>query len=96
MEITGQIEEIIYQNESNGYTVCTVDIEEKIITAVGYLPFITIGDTLKLIGKYVNHQEYGEQFKIDTFEKTMPTSNKSLEKYLGSRFNNRDRASNCK
>lgn len=30
------------------------------------------------------HQEYGEQFKIDTFEKMMPESAAALEKYLAS------------
>lgn len=33
----------------------------------------------------VVHQEYGEQFKIDTFEKLMPESSQALEKYLASR-----------
>ncbi len=32
----------------------------------------------------VTHQEYGEQFKIDTFEKLMPENSKALEKYLAS------------
>ena len=50
----------------------------------GYLPFIEEGDTLKIIGKMVIHQEYGEQFKIDTFEKLMPQNSKALEKYLSS------------
>ena len=33
----------------------------------------------------VVHQEYGEQLKIDTFEKLMPENSKALEKYLASR-----------
>lgn len=32
----------------------------------------------------VIHQEYGEQFKIDTFEKMMPENAAALEKYLAS------------
>ena len=32
----------------------------------------------------VVHQEYGEQFKIDTFEKLMPENAMALEKYLAS------------
>ena len=38
---------------------------------------------MKLEGKYVNHQEYGRQFKIETFEKIMPQTLESLERYLG-------------
>ena len=85
MELKGQIEEFIYQNESNSYTIAVFSTEEQeIITVVGYLPFIAVGDTLKLQGKMVVHQEYGEQFKIETFEKMMPESAAALEKYLAS------------
>lgn len=86
MELRGQIEEIIYQNESNSYTIAVFSTEEEqeIVTVVGYLPFIAPGDSLKLQGKMVVHQEYGEQFKIDTFEKLMPQTAAALEKYLAS------------
>lgn len=82
MEITGEVKEIIYQNEVNSYTVAEFETEEGDITIVGYLPFINVGDTLKLIGKIVTHQDYGEQFKVDTFEKMMPKTLASLERYL--------------
>ena len=86
MELKGQIEEFIYQNESNNYSIAifTVDESQDVITVVGYLPFIAVGDTLKLTGKMVVHQEYGEQFKIETFEKIMPENAAALEKYLAS------------
>lgn len=42
------------------------------------------GDCLKLTGKMVIHQEYGEQFKIDSFEKLLPETTASFEKYLAS------------
>ena len=85
MELKGQIEEFIYQNESNSYTIAILVTEEREpITVVGYLPFIAVGDCLKLEGKMVVHQDYGEQFKIDTFEKLMPQNADSLEKYLAS------------
>lgn len=82
MELTGEVKEIIYQNEVNSYTVAEFETDEEEITIVGYLPFINVGDTLKLVGKIVTHQDYGEQFKVDTFEKTMPKSLSSLERYL--------------
>ena len=85
MELKGQIEEIIYQNESNSYTIAVFQADDQeAITVVGYLPFIAVGDTLKLQGKMVIHQEYGEQFKIENFEKIMPESAQALEKYLAS------------
>lgn len=83
MELKGEIKEIIFQNEINSYTIAVFETETEELTVVGYLPFITIGDSLKLEGKYVTHQEYGRQFKIETFEKILPETLESLERYLG-------------
>ena len=81
-EKEGILAEIIYQNEVNSYTVGIFETEEEQITVVGYLPFIKKGDTLKIIGKFVEHKDYGEQFKIETFEKLMPQTLGALETYL--------------
>jgi len=64
MEITGVIQDIIYKNEINSYTIAAFETEEESTTIVGYLPFIHAGDTLKIMGKFVEHKEYGRQFKI--------------------------------
>ena len=88
MELQGQILNIVYRNEANSYTVADFEYESnkkyKDITIVGYLPFTDEGDTLKIFGKFVVHQDYGKQFKVETFEKLMPNDSKSLEKYLAS------------
>lgn len=84
MEIKGQIRDIIYQNELNGYKICVLENQEQDLTVVGYLPFINSGDTVILQGRMVNHQDYGEQFKIETFEKIMPETLEGLVNYLGS------------
>lgn len=85
MELTGVVEEFIYQNESNSYTIAVfMSDDNELHTVVGYLPFIVEGDNLKITGKWVNHPEYGEQFKIESFEKIMPQTAAALEKYLAS------------
>lgn len=84
MELRGQVEGIIYQNEVNSYTIANLETETEEITIVGYLPFIVKGDSLKVIGNYVEHKEYGTQFKVTTFEKIMPENVEALEKYLAS------------
>lgn len=82
MEIKGEILDIIYKNEINSYTIATFRTDEEETTVVGYLPFINVGDTLSVNGVFVEHQEYGRQFKIGTFEKIMPQTLESLERYL--------------
>ena len=84
MELEGEIIEIIYKNELNSYCIAVMQTStDDEITIVGYLPFINVGDTIKVVGKMVEHQEYGEQFKVDTFEKQMPQTTEALERYLG-------------
>lgn len=84
MELRGQIEEIIFSNELNGYTVCSMEVDGSAITITGNLPFVNIGDLLVVNGSFVNHNIYGKQFKVDEFEKAMPSSKIEIEKYLGS------------
>lgn len=81
-QLEGVLAEIIYQNEVNSYVVGILETEEEQITVVGYLPFINKGDTLRVTGKFVEHKDYGEQFKIETFEKLMPQTLGALETYL--------------
>ncbi len=85
MEYSGEVLGIIYQNELNSYTIAEMYIDEleDVKTIVGYLPFIVEGDNLKIIGRFVEHKEYGEQFKVESFEKIMPKTLDSLERYLG-------------
>ena len=82
MEIKGEVTEIIYKNEVNGYCIAVFETAEESATIVGYLPFVNKNDTLEVIGKFVEHQEYGRQFKVETFKKVMPETLDSLERYL--------------
>ena len=84
MELIGELQSIIYRNDINGYTIAEFETQDESTTIVGYLPFINPGDNLKLEGNYVEHKEYGMQFKINTFEKLMPQTMKAIEKYLAS------------
>ena len=82
MEIKGEITDIIYQNDVNSYTIAVFETDEEETTIVGYLPFVKSGDTLKVNGRFVEHKDYGTQFKVETFEKLMPETLGALERYL--------------
>ncbi len=82
MELVGEVGDIIYYNETNSYMIAEFETEEEQTTIVGYLPFVTSGDMIKVIGNFVEHKKYGRQFKVETFEKMMPQTVGALEKYL--------------
>ena len=82
--ITGMISEIIYANEENGYCICRIENSEEEYTAVGYMPFATVGDTVEAVGTWVNHLEYGEQFKIEYYSRRLPEGSEAIYHYLAS------------
>ena len=83
--LEGTVEEIIYRNDDNGYAVCELNIDDKLVTVTGTLPFIGEGEMVKVLGQWTNHPNYGRQFKAETFEKCLPASGEAILKYLSSR-----------
>ena len=83
MAITGTIEDIVYRNEENGYTVARLEKDDSVVTIVGKFIDIQIGSLVTLDGKF-EKTKYGVQYSFDTYEISMPKSLDGIEKYLGS------------
>ena len=83
-ELTGYVENIIFRNADNGYTVMEFASEEMLNTCVGLFPVINEGENLIVRGEYVNHPTYGKQLKVSSYDVTEPTDEVSMERYLGS------------
>ncbi len=79
-----EVSEIIYQNESNGYTVFEFETEDALETATGIIPGLYVGEQIKISGQWCTHQTYGKQFKVVSFEKSMPSDSATMLKYLAS------------
>ena len=50
MQIDGPIEEIIFRNEQNGYTVFILDFHDTPVVCVGKLMSANVGENLSLEG----------------------------------------------
>ncbi|MFI3225985.1 MAG: ATP-dependent RecD-like DNA helicase [Clostridia bacterium] len=84
--IEGTVSAIIYTNEENGYSVIKIDTAEgEEITATGTMPQISKGEDIVVSGHWQSHKSYGEQFVVDAFEISMPSTEKGIIEYLGSR-----------
>ena len=81
-EIKGQVENIIYRSDRDGYTVLELSTEESLVTATGIMPLVSAGESVILYGVFKNHPTYGEQFIVSTFERTMPENLDGILKYL--------------
>lgn len=85
ISISGTIEEIIYQNADNGYTVFALTtVDADVVTATGYVPYITEGENVILNGVWTTHHDYGEQFKVTYCQSILPTDEDSILMYLSS------------
>ncbi len=82
--LDGVIEDIIYSNGENGYTVCVINCGGEPITLVGIMPYIGEGETIRVQGEWQVHSTFGRQFKVDYFEKKLPTTSAAILKYLAS------------
>ncbi|ANX02401.1 AAA family ATPase [Thermoclostridium stercorarium subsp. leptospartum DSM 9219] len=82
--IEGIVEDIIFCNRDNWYTVCDIRSGRRLITVVGYMPDIAIGETVVVSGTWTVHQDYGKQLKVETCERVLPTTTDAIYKYLAS------------
>ncbi len=84
MKINGIIEEIIFRNPDNNYTVVFVNNSGELVTAVGKFPLINEGENVELSGDFVAHSKYGEQFAVTEVKLKPPTSRQGIIRYLSS------------
>lgn len=84
LKIEGTVENVMFRNESNGYTVLDIDTGGELVTAVGELGDVESGEILLLEGCYVTHPRFGTQFKAEYCERKLPNTSVNICKYLSS------------
>ena len=84
MQIEGTLEEIIFRNDDNGYTVGILSYNTTPVTIVGKLISANIGENLSLEGEFVNNKKFGYQFAFSSYEVVLPKTLAGIEKYLSS------------
>ena len=80
--IEGSIQSVIYQNPENGYAVLRVGAEGDTITVVGCLPDAASGEHIEADGVWTAHQSYGQQFKAERIERSLPSTSNAIYQYL--------------
>jgi len=82
--VDGAVETIVYANEENGYTVCHIDADGELVSAVGYMPYLSEGETVSVRGSWEVHPNFGKQLRVEFYEKKLPSGIKAIHKYLAS------------
>ena len=78
------VDETVFRNDENGYTVLVVKAGRTRVSAVGVLPPVASGEKLIITGEWVEHPVYGRQIKVASCEIEKPTTLSGIEKYLSS------------
>jgi exodeoxyribonuclease V alpha subunit len=82
--LTGSIEDIIYYNPENGYSVLAMNCQEEMITLVGIFPEVAVGEEIEVSGEFTHHPRFGEQLKVADFRRILPVDVLGIERYLAS------------
>lgn len=83
-KIKGMVVEIVFKNDDNGYTVAALEHSTDEVTIVGCMPTITVGETIEVDGRWINHKMYGPQFEVSSFIPCTPESEEGIYIYLSS------------
>jgi exodeoxyribonuclease V alpha subunit len=85
-KLQGLVERITFASEDDGYSVIKVQIpgHRDLVTAVGNFASIAPGEVLLMEGAWSTHARFGQQFRVERYETTVPSTVIGIRKYLGS------------
>ncbi|MDR3603715.1 MAG: ATP-dependent RecD-like DNA helicase [Syntrophaceae bacterium] len=84
--IQGQIERVTFHDEENGFTILRLKVPgyRELVTLAGNLMAPLAGQIINATGEWINHPQFGEQFKVVQYKTLVPATVTGIEKYLGS------------
>jgi len=90
-KLEGSVENIVFRNEDNQYTVARFRLtdagrlfRDDLMTVVGILPGIHVGELLSVEGEWENDPKYGRQLHIASYVQRLPASLEGMTRYLSS------------
>ncbi len=89
----GTVSTVTYYNRENGFTVARLAVEsieglpkprQGLLTIVGEMPEIAVGNPLKVTGEIVHHETYGAQLRVQHIDFELPATKTGVARFLGS------------
>jgi len=83
--LEGTIEQVIFYNPENGYSVCRFALEDgRQFTILGTFPPLSPGEVLRVTGRFEMNPRFGQQLRVESFVPILPSSIKGIERFLSS------------
>lgn len=83
-EIFGYVENIVFAGESFTVARLKEPRKQELTCIVGPLPSLQPGETIRCLGEWKHHPQYGRQFVVQEFESKEPSDLLGIQKYLES------------
>ena len=85
VRLTGEVIHQLFVNPDNGYRVLRLLTDDcGAVVVCGAAPEIDVGQFLEAHGSWIEHPEYGRQFKMDACRTVLPESPLGLKRFLAS------------
>ena len=84
LHLEGTVENVLYCNPDNGYTVLELDADGTLVTVVGEMGETEEGERLSVDGEYTTHPRFGMQFRAQYWERKLPADAFNIQRYLSS------------
>src|SRR5260221_12870663 len=89
--LEGSVENIVFRNEDNHYSVARFRpndngrlFRDDLMTIVGTLPGVHVGELLSVEGEWEKDPKYGRQLRVISFTQRLPASVEGITRYLSS------------
>ena len=83
-KLEGEVDSVIYRSDDTGFAVIMLKSDGELYPVVGELGNVDEGEELVCTGRFVTHQKFGEQFKCELCERSLPKSASAIQRYLAS------------
>ena len=82
----GELTRIVYESEETGFFVGRLHVESQMeeVTIVGNVMAVSVGETLRVKGRWVQDKRFGRQLRVEEVETLVPSTVQGIERYLGS------------
>ena len=82
--IEGEVDRVKFKNSDGSFCVINVKTDDELITAVGAMGDIEEGEMVVLTGEFFNSDIYGKEMKVQMFERSLPSTEAAILRYLSS------------
>lgn len=82
--LSGSVERVVYRNDQSNWTVLELESDDKLHKVVGVMPMVGVGEVLNLSGVWVEHPNFGVQFRAEYCERHLPVEGDAVLRYLSS------------